>query len=104
MSLVLNRISLAGYIVKKKCDLLDSTGSWMYKGELFFDEHLVGDSVGLTAWGDVAELLGTVTDRLNVMVVGHLSLSTYVSKCRSCGNSIDKTWVDVTVASFRVLI
>ncbi len=101
---LINRITLAGYLFKTKYMVIESNSSSMYKGIMYFDPHRRGDSINITAWGDTADLLSTVDDGLNVMLIGVLNISSYEDKCRSCGNVLNKAWVDVTVASFRVLI
>jgi len=100
--LVENRIVLSGYIHIDKISETEND-SWMYKGRLFFNPNLVGNNFNLTAWGETALLLSEVVDRTNITIVGHISVSEYTSKCLSCGNSIKRNWVDVTVASFRIL-
>ena len=57
----------------------------------------------LAAWGDTAQVLGSIEEGTLVRVQGQLSERSYEGNCKSCGGKETKYWSEVLVDTVVVV-
>lgn len=59
--------------------------------------------IKISAWGDLAQELSTVSEGASVKVHGVFNERSYDSSCKSCGSPEKKYWTDVLVNNFVIV-
>lgn len=71
-----------------------------YKDKTSGDMKEGSKYIKISAWGDLAQELSSVTEGAGVKVHGVFNERSYDSNCKSCGNPEKKYWTDVLVNNY----
>jgi len=100
-----NFVRLIGRIKRKKFNTYDS-GAVLFKATLAIPvppEYTRNQFINVSAWGDLAEELGSLSENTRIEVQGHIEKSSFDTTCKYCGGHNTMVWVEVVIDNFIVL-
>jgi single-stranded DNA-binding protein len=74
-----------------------------YKDKATGDQKEGSKYIKISAWGDLAQELSSVSDGASVKVHGVFNERSYDGSCKSCGTPEKKYWTDVLVNNFVIV-
>lgn len=98
-----NFVSLKGYLIYPNFKEVGDSNYSLLKGKLNIPINGHSQQIKISAWGNVADALNSLSTKSLIHIHGHIEESSYDSACRFCKGKEKKYWTEIVIDNFILI-